>query len=67
MEVAAENALSFYEKSGYDQILVQAKPKDYTNHHLSAFTYLRLTPELMEEQNLEEFTQFVHKLHGAQC
>ncbi|KAG0582277.1 hypothetical protein KC19_3G048300 [Ceratodon purpureus] len=65
VEVACENALPCYKRSGYDQILAQAKPKGYTKHSLVAFTYLRLTPELLEEQNLREFTRFVHQLHGT--
>lgn len=64
VEVACENALPCYKRSGYEQILAQAKPKGYTKHSLVAFTYLRLTRELMEEENLREFMRFVHQLHG---
>ena len=64
VEVACENALTCYRRSGYDQILSQAKPKG-SKHTLAAFTYLRLTPELMEKHNLGEFTRFVNQLHGT--
>ena len=63
-DVACENALTCYHKSGYDQILSSAKPEGIRGKHLVAFTYLRLTPELLEEQNLREFTDFVSRLHG---
>jgi len=65
VEVACENALSCYHRSGYEQILAQAKPKaGHSDHSLSAFTYLRLGPELMEQENFRDFTLFVHQLHG---
>lgn len=63
-DVACENALTCYHKSGYDQILSSAKPEGIRGKHLVAFTYLRLTPELLEEKNLREFTDFVSRLHG---
>lgn len=65
-EVACENALPCYHRSGYEQILAQAKPKaGYKDQTLAALTYLRLGPELMEEENFREFTLFVHQLHGG--
>lgn len=64
VEVAGENALSCYKRSGYEQIIAQAHAKGNRKHNLAAFTYLRLTPELMEEENLAKFTHFVHQLHG---
>jgi beta-amylase len=65
VEVACENALPCYKRSGYDQILSHAKAKGCSKHSLVAFTYLRLNSELMEEQNLREFMRFVHQLHGT--
>lgn len=63
--VASENALPCYDKEGYDKILDIAKPiSDPDGRHLAAFTYLRLTPQLMEEQNFMEFDRFVKRLHG---
>ncbi|XP_047958762.1 beta-amylase 2, chloroplastic [Salvia hispanica] len=63
--VASENALPCYDKEGYNKILDIAKPfGDLDGRHLSAFTYLRLTPQLMEEQNFMEFERFVKRLHG---
>ena len=64
--VASENALPCYDKEGYNKILDIAKPfGDLDGRHLSAFTYLRLTPQLMEEQNFMEFERFVKRLHGT--
>lgn len=65
VEVAGENALLCYKRSGYEQIIAQANAKGNRKHKLAAFTYLRLTPELMEDNNLAEFTHFVHQLHGT--
>lgn len=63
--VASENALPCYDKEGYNKILETAKPiSDPDGKHLSAFTYLRLTPHLLEEQNFVEFDRFVKRLHG---
>lgn len=65
LPVASENALPCYDKEGYDKILETAKPiSDPDGRHLSAFTYLRLCPQLMEEQNFLEFERFVKRLHG---
>ncbi|KAH6789462.1 beta-amylase 2 [Perilla frutescens var. frutescens] len=65
LPVASENALPCYDKEGYDKILETSKPiSDPDGRHLSAFTYLRLTPQLMEEQNFMEFERFVKRLHG---
>ncbi|KAG6427145.1 hypothetical protein SASPL_111385 [Salvia splendens] len=63
--VASENALPCYDKEGYNKILDIAKPfGDLDGRHLSAFTYLRLTPQLLEEQNFMEFERFVKRVHG---
>ncbi|XP_024517073.1 beta-amylase 2, chloroplastic [Selaginella moellendorffii] len=63
--VASENALPCYDRDGYNKILENAKPsKNPDGRHISAFTYLRLSPVLMEEHNLQEFARFVKRLHG---
>ncbi|KAJ7531274.1 hypothetical protein O6H91_14G038500 [Diphasiastrum complanatum] len=66
ISIASENALPCYDRSGFNKILENAKPqKDPDGRHLSAFTYLRLNPTLMEAQNLHEFARFVQRLHGT--
>ena len=63
--VASENALPCYDREGYNKVLANAKPSDDPDrHHLSAFTYLRLCSDLMEEGNFKEFARFVARLHG---
>ena len=63
--VASENALPCYDREGYNKILENAKPlNDPDGRHLSAFTYLRLTPVLMETLNFTEFERFVKRMHG---
>lgn len=63
--VASENALPCYDRNGYNKILENAKPlNDPDGRHLSAFTYLRLSPVLMETHNFNEFQRFVKRMHG---
>ncbi|GAB4861741.1 Leucine-rich repeat receptor-like serine/threonine-protein kinase bam2 [Ancistrocladus abbreviatus] len=63
--VASENALSCHDRESYNKILENAKPKnDPDGKHLSAFTYLRLSPALMEKPNFLEFERFVQRMHG---
>lgn len=63
--VASENALSCHDREGYYKILENAKPlNDPYGRHLSAFTYLRLSPLLLEKHNLAEFERFVRGMHG---
>ncbi|KAB1214384.1 Beta-amylase 2, chloroplastic [Morella rubra] len=63
--VASENALPCHDREGYNKILENAKPlKDPDGRHLSAFTYLRLSPALMERHNFREFERFVKRMHG---
>ncbi|KAL0002481.1 hypothetical protein SO802_016262 [Lithocarpus litseifolius] len=63
--VASENALPCYDREGYNKILENAKPlNDPDGRHLSAFTYLRLSPVLMESHNFMEFERFVKRMHG---
>ncbi|KAJ8623891.1 hypothetical protein MRB53_032421 [Persea americana] len=63
--VASENALPCHDRDGYNKILENAKPmNDPDGRHLSAFTYLRLSPTLMEKHNFSEFERFVKRMHG---
>lgn len=63
--VASENALPCHDGDGYNKILENAKPmNDPDGRHLSAFTYLRLSPTLMERHNFSEFERFVKRMHG---
>ncbi|XP_068316471.1 beta-amylase 2, chloroplastic isoform X2 [Pyrus communis] len=63
--VASENALTCFDREGYNKILENAKPwNDPDGRHLSAFTYLRLSPVLIEKHNLTEFERFVKRMHG---
>ncbi|PPD66400.1 hypothetical protein GOBAR_DD36725 [Gossypium barbadense] len=63
--VASENALPCYDREGYNKILENAKPRnDPDGRHLSAFTYLRLNPALIERRNFVEFERFVKGMHG---
>ncbi|KAK1284065.1 Beta-amylase 7 [Acorus calamus] len=65
ISVASENALTCHDRNGYNKILENAKPmNDPDGRHLSAFTYLRLSPELMETMNFLEFQRFVKQMHG---
>ncbi|XP_048421974.1 beta-amylase 2, chloroplastic-like isoform X2 [Pyrus x bretschneideri] len=63
--VASENTLTCFDREGYNKILENAKPwNDPDGRHLSAFTYLRLSPVLIEKHNLTEFERFVKRMHG---
>ncbi|KAF3793571.1 Beta-amylase 2 [Nymphaea thermarum] len=64
IQVASENALPCYDRDGYNKILENAKPLNNPDRrHLSAFTYLRLGPALMERHNFLEFERFVKRMH----
>lgn len=63
--VANENSLPCYDQEGYNKILDNAKPDtDPDGRHISYFTYLRLSPLLMERHNFMEFERFVRRMHG---
>ncbi|KAJ4956789.1 hypothetical protein NE237_013572 [Protea cynaroides] len=65
IDVASENALPCYDRDGYNKILEISKPmNDPDGKHLTAFTYLRLSPHLMETENFKEFERFVKRMHG---
>ncbi|KAJ9681479.1 hypothetical protein PVL29_020378 [Vitis rotundifolia] len=63
--VVSENALLTHDRESYNKILENAKPlKDPDGRHFSSFTYLRLSPLLMERHNFLEFERFVKRMHG---
>ncbi|KAK9103635.1 hypothetical protein Sjap_020889 [Stephania japonica] len=65
MPVASENAHPCHDREGYNKILENAKPmNDPDGRHLAAFTYLRLSPALMERRSFLEFQRFVKRMHG---
>ncbi|XP_058083901.1 beta-amylase 2, chloroplastic-like isoform X2 [Magnolia sinica] len=64
--VASENALPCHDRDGYNKILENAKPmNDPDGRHLAAFTYLRLSTDLMERSNFSEFERFVKRMHAC--
>ena len=63
--VSSENALVCHNRVGYNKILDNSKPPtDPDGRHVSSFTYLRLSPILMERHNFIEFDRFVKRMHG---
>ncbi|XWS46091.1 hypothetical protein CRYUN_Cryun14cG0033900 [Craigia yunnanensis] len=63
--VASENALLCHDRLGYNKILDNVKPvNDPDGRHFSSFTFLRLSPLLLERQNFMEFERFVKQMHG---
>ncbi|KAL5572852.1 hypothetical protein UlMin_022449 [Ulmus minor] len=65
ISVTSVNGLPCYDRDGYNKIAENAKPYgDPLGRHLSSFTYLRLSPTLMETHNIAEFEHFVKNMHG---
>lgn len=65
LPVASENALPCLDRVRYNKILDNAKPiNDPDGRHFTSFTYLRLSPLLMERHNFIEFERFVKRMHG---
>ncbi|XP_020538366.1 beta-amylase 7 isoform X2 [Jatropha curcas] len=63
--IASENALPCHDRVGYNKILDNAKPLNNPDgRHFLSFTYLRLSPLLMERHNFMEFERFVKRMHG---
>ncbi|XP_062187614.1 beta-amylase-like [Phragmites australis] len=71
IEVACENALSRYDRRGYNQMLLSARPNGVhvvgaPPRRVAAVTYLRLSDELLAGKNFRIFRTFVRKLHADQ-
>lgn len=71
IEVAAENALSRYDRAGYNQILLNARPNGISRDgppklKMYGITYLRLSDKLLEGNNFKIFKTFVKKMHADQ-
>lgn len=71
IEVAGENALSRYERTAYNQILLNARPNGVNRNgppklKMVALTYLRLSDKLLQRKNFKIFKIFVKKLHADQ-
>lgn len=71
IEVAGENALPRYDRTAYNQILLNCRPNGVSRDvppilKLTALTYLRLSEELLQRKNFKLFKTFVKKLHADQ-
>ncbi|GAV79953.1 LOW QUALITY PROTEIN: Glyco_hydro_14 domain-containing protein, partial [Cephalotus follicularis] len=71
IEVAGENALSRYDRAGYNQILLNARPNGVNREgppklRMFGVTYLRLSDDLLRERNFKIFNMFVKKMHADQ-
>ncbi|KAH6827090.1 beta-amylase 5 [Perilla frutescens var. hirtella] len=71
IDVAGENALSRYDRTGYNQILLNVRPNGVNKngppkYKMAGITYLRLSDELFESKNFRIFKQFVKKMHADQ-
>ncbi|KAL6656702.1 hypothetical protein ACP70R_004482 [Stipagrostis hirtigluma subsp. patula] len=71
VDVALENALSRYDRSGYNQMLLNARPNGARvgdggapPRRVAAVTYLRLSDELLAGKNFRIFRTFVRKMHA---
>ncbi|XP_020218686.1 beta-amylase 7 isoform X3 [Cajanus cajan] len=65
LPVTSQNAFPCLNRVSYNKLLDNAKPmNDPDGRHFSSFTYLRLSPPLMERQNFIEFERFVKRMHG---
>lgn len=72
IDVAGENALSRYDRAGYNQILLNVRPNGVNKKgppklRIAGVTYLRLSDELLEPKNFRIFKQFVKKIHADQA
>lgn len=69
VDVAGENALPRYDRTAYNQILLNVRPNGVNKngppkYKMAGVTYLRLTDELFESKNFRIFKQFVKKMHA---
>lgn len=67
--VACENALSRYDANAYNQILKNARPNGVNKSgppklRIFSMTYLRLSDDLLQENNFSLFKIFVKKMHA---
>ncbi|PSS14432.1 Beta-amylase [Actinidia chinensis var. chinensis] len=71
IEVAGENALPRYDRAGYNQILLNARPNGVNRDgppklRMFGVTYLRLSDKLLDWKNFRIFKTFVKKMHADQ-
>lgn len=71
LEVAGENALSRYDATAYNQMILNARPNGVNRKgppklRLYGVTYLRLSDELLKTLNFYKFKIFVRKMHADQ-
>lgn len=71
IEVAGENALSRYDATGYNQIILNARPQGVNKNgppklRMYGVTYLRLSDDLLQQSNFDIFKKFVLKMHADQ-
>ncbi|XP_038703151.1 beta-amylase-like [Tripterygium wilfordii] len=69
VEVAGENALPRYDSYAYNQILLNARPNGVNKWgppklRMYGVTYLRLSDDLLQEENFNLFKIFVKKMHA---
>lgn len=69
IEVAGENALARYDRAGYNQILLNARPNGVNKEgapklRMFGVTYLRLSDDLLDWKNFRVFKTFVKKMHA---
>ncbi|KAL0328239.1 UNVERIFIED_CONTAM: Beta-amylase [Sesamum calycinum] len=71
IDVAGENALSRYDRAGYNQILLNVRPNGVAKNgpskqKMAGVTYLRLSDQLLHPNNFRIFKLFVKKMHADQ-
>lgn len=68
-EVAGENALPRFDRDGYNQIILNARPNGINREgkpRMFGFTYLRLSDKLLTELNFTTFKMFLKRMHADQ-
>lgn len=71
IDVGGENALSRYDRTGYNQILLNVRPTGISrtgqiDYKMAQVTYLRSSDELYVGKNFRIFKTFVKKMHADQ-
>lgn len=71
IKVAGENALPRYDRSAYNQVLLNARPNGVNRDgppklKMFGVTYLRLSAELLQPKNFKIFKIFVKNMHANQ-